>query len=947
MKKYFLCIIFISFFNYSQSTELTGKDASAIIKNAETIVLSNDDFLPSFIQFKKGEEIEFSTIQEWIKNQFNLDSSFGMELENTETDNLGYTHYRYKQTYNEYPVLGCEYIIHVKNNKVISLNGRVKKIIDSPIDIKILETIALQKVLNNVNATTYMWQLPQEERMLQNIFDRPEATYYPSGELMIVPEGGNLLSNQYRLAYRFDIFASEPLSRQYIFIDAENGNIITTHERIQIADVQGTAVTKYSGTKTITTDSYNGTYRLKEAGRGNGIQTYNLKNGTSYASGVDFTDTDNNWNNVNAAKDEIATDAHWGTEMTYDYFMTKHNRNSIDNKGFKLISYVHYGNDYNNAFWNGSYMTYGDGNGAPYTPFTAIEICGHEITHGLTSNTAALIYQNESGALNEGFSDIFAMCIDKYARPEKFNWEMGEDIGKILRSMSNPNAYNCPDTYKGDNWYTGTGDNGGVHYNGAVLSYWFYLLCEGGFGTNDIGNTYNVKSIGMDKAAAIAYRTLTNYLTSSSQYNDARTYSIQACKDLYPGDCAPELIAVTNAWYAVGLGSPFAGSLIAFTSDKKSFCSLPASIQFTNQSSGASSYKWYFGDGNSSTSENPIHTYTNEGNYDVKLVLFGGSCGNDSITKSQYIKIDVPNAPTATGASSQTPASVTLTASGTGTINWYDAPTGGTLLNTGNTFTTPVLYNTKTYFVQNDIIPAVQSAGIVSKTTNGAYYTSTSRWALVFDAFVPLTIKTVKVYANTSGNRTIWIKNPSTGYADSITINIPSGEQVVTLNFNIEAGTGYQMGSNGACNLWRESSGATYPYTTSNILTITGNTAGSSSTAYYYYFYDWQIAEPSCSSKRTPVTVVIGNVNITEENSLKDYLIYPNPTNGIITLDLVNTINNLTEIEIMDMLGQTIFKKITSLEKLNIDLSNFSEGIYLLKLTHNETISLNKIIFEK
>ena len=139
----------------------------------------------------------------------------------------------------------------------------------------------------------------------------------------------------------------------------------------------------------------------------------------------------------------------------------------------------------------------------------------------------------------------------------------------------------------------------------------------------------------------------------------------------------------------------------------------------------------------------------------------------------------------------------------------------------------------------------------------------------------------------------------------------------------------------------------TYPYTTSNILTITGNTAGSSSTAYYYYFYDWQIAEPSCSSKRTPVTVVIGNVNITEENSLKDYLIYPNPTNGIITLDLVNTINNLTEIEIMDMLGQTIFKKITSLEKLNIDLSNFSEGIYLLKLTHKETISLNKIIFEK
>ena len=129
MKKYTLLLILFSFFYYTQATELKGKDASAIIKNAETIVLSNDDFLPSFIQFKKGEEIDFAEIQGWIKKQFNLDSSFGMELENTETDLLGYTHYRYKQTFKGYPVLGCEYIIHVKNNKVISINGKIKKLI--------------------------------------------------------------------------------------------------------------------------------------------------------------------------------------------------------------------------------------------------------------------------------------------------------------------------------------------------------------------------------------------------------------------------------------------------------------------------------------------------------------------------------------------------------------------------------------------------------------------------------------------------------------------------------------------------------------------------------------------------------------------------------------------------------------------------------------------------
>ena len=93
--------------------------------------------------------------------------------------------------------------------------------------------------------------------------------------------------------------------------------------------------------------------------------------------------------------------------MTYDYFMLVHNRNSIDGNGFMLRSYIHYSNSYNNAFWDGQRMTYGDGDGSVFTPLTALDICAHEVAHGLTSNTAALVYQNESGALNESFSDIF------------------------------------------------------------------------------------------------------------------------------------------------------------------------------------------------------------------------------------------------------------------------------------------------------------------------------------------------------------------------------------------------------------------------------------------------------------------------------------------------------------------------------------------------------------
>ncbi|MBI3234108.1 MAG: M4 family metallopeptidase, partial [Bacteroidetes bacterium] len=206
-------------------------------------------------------------------------------------------------------------------------------------------------------------------------------------------------------------------------------------------------------------------FRLREAKRGNGIETYNLQKGTSYASAVDFTDTDTTWDNVNANYDEYATDAHFGSQMTYDFYKKSFNRNSIDNSGFKLKSYIHYSNNYVNAFWNGSYMTYGDGNGSTVYPLVSLDIAGHEITHGLTTKTANLTYSYESGALNESFSDIFGTAIEWYGDSSRFEWELGTKIGLTIRSMANPKAKSQPDTYKGTNWYVGSADNGGVHTN--------------------------------------------------------------------------------------------------------------------------------------------------------------------------------------------------------------------------------------------------------------------------------------------------------------------------------------------------------------------------------------------------------------------------------------------------------------------------------------------------
>jgi hypothetical protein len=222
-------------------------------------------------------------------------------------------------------------------------------------------------------------------------------------------------------------------------------------------------------------------------------------------------------------------------------------------------------------------MTYGDGSSADnFKPLTAIDVCGHEITHGLTSFTANLNYSNESGAMNEGFSDVFGTAIEWYARPAQHDWLIGGDF-YVIRNMSNPNAYGDPDTYKGTYWYTGTGDNGGVHTNSGVLNFWFYLLTAGGNGTNDNGFAYSVSGLGISKSQAIAFRTLTVYLVPTSNYSAARTASIQAASDLY-GAASNEVTQTINAWDAVGVGGGLsaAGRIAAVTAANNAVTSIAA-----------------------------------------------------------------------------------------------------------------------------------------------------------------------------------------------------------------------------------------------------------------------------------------------------------------------------------------------------------------------------------
>lgn len=488
----------------------------------------------------------------------------GLRL-SSDKDALGFENHKFQQTINGIPVEYGMINVLVKKGKVVSQNGVWFKNVPATVEKRagISEANALNSALAYVGATSYKWQNAEEEAFLKNDTKDSNATFYPKGKLVYYNDPADVNAKKLTLAYKFDVYAVEPVSRQEVYVDAKTGKVLGTNALILETNAPGTAVTAYSGSQSIVADQVSATsYRLRETGRNGGtaIETYNLKQGTNYSRATDFTDTDNTWNNVNTAKDQYATDAHWGAEKTVDYLKAKFNRNSIDNNHFAIKSYVHYSRNYFNAFWDGSRMTYGDGSSTNGNkPLTALDVCAHEIGHGMTTKTANLVYQKESGALNEAFSDILGNSVEFWARPTKASWKLGEDFSYVIRDMANPNAYGDPDTYGGTYWVnpnctpSSTNDYCGVHTNSGVLNFWYYLLVNGGSGTNDKGFAYNVTGVGLDKAAQIAYRTLTTYLTSTSTYANARTYSLQAAADLY-GAGSAEVTQTTNAWNAVGVG---------------------------------------------------------------------------------------------------------------------------------------------------------------------------------------------------------------------------------------------------------------------------------------------------------------------------------------------------------------------------------------------------------
>lgn len=589
----------------------TGDEADKLVKGSDKVVIDDKRHTISFVHYRvlPGS----ADHNAFLKEVLGAGTETEFQLYQSETDKLGWTNFRYRQLYRNVPVEGAVFYVHVKDGKILSVNGEYYT------GFAVNPSPALSSSAAEVTGRNEL----HAKRLADPGMLEPTT-------LVVFRDN----ATKFHLAWKVDAWSHDPMKRSFYFVDAHSGKIAGEHAHMCAIDVQGTAACAFNGSQTVTTDSIApGQYRLLESGR----------NIHTHAPGpLEITDTDNFWTNT-ANYDDYALDAHWGAEMTYDFFLTSFGRVAQDNAGMLVDVQAHDGL-YVNAFWTGTYMAFGDGDASQYYPLTSLEIVGHEYAHGVTEFSAGLIYSGESGALNESFSDIFGNTIRFLFSPANATWFIGDEIvipsmgGQPFRNMANPNQFQCADTYGG--LFFNNGDI--VHYDSGIQNYWYYLLCMGGSGTNDIGNNFSVSGIGIADASQITYRNLATYLTPNSTFADARLYAEQAAADLF-GTCSSQLIQTANAWYAVGIGAPFSGAVVAgFTPSPTISCSAPASVSFQNGSWNGSTYIWDFGDGNFSTAVSPTHIYTNPGTYNVTLIVNGtGNCiGADTLVINSAVTVN-------------------------------------------------------------------------------------------------------------------------------------------------------------------------------------------------------------------------------------------------------------------------------------------------------------------
>ncbi|MFH0522139.1 M4 family metallopeptidase [Streptomyces sp. M41] len=457
----------------------------------------------------------------------------------------GSVHTRYERTYAGLPVLGGDLVVH---ESASGANKGVTKATKATIEVASLKpAIAADKAQG------------QAVRLAKAAGSEKAEPDKAPRKVIWAANGKPTLAYETVVGGLQDDGTPNEL---HVVTDAATGKKLYEYQGIET----GSGKSLYSGPVTLGTTKSGSKYQLHDTTRG-GHKTYNKARGTSSSAGTLFTDADDAWGtgtaSSSATDQTAAVDAAYGAQETWDFYKKTFGRSGIKNDGKAAYSRVHYGNAYVNAFWDDSCfcMTYGDGEGNT-NPLTSLDVAGHEMTHGVTSNTAGLVYSGESGGLNEATSDIFGTAVEFYANNSKDpgDYLVGEKIdingdGTPLRYMDKPSK----DGSSADNWSSSLGGMD-VHHSSGPANHFFYLLSEGSGAKTINGVRYDsptsngstVTGIGRAKAAAIWYKALTEYMTSTTDYKAARTATLKAASALY-GSTGTEYKTVAAAWSAVNV----------------------------------------------------------------------------------------------------------------------------------------------------------------------------------------------------------------------------------------------------------------------------------------------------------------------------------------------------------------------------------------------------------
>ena len=467
----------------------------------------------------------------------------------------GAQHIRYRRTYDGLPVLGGDFVVHQDTDgSVEGVSVAQARSIDLATTTARLARRGATSAARDAFTGTKIAGVSKPRLVVDALYGKPKLAW------MTVVRG-----------VQSD---GQTPSRLRVLVNARTGNLMDSAEAVNTwapldiagtdagssgdteAAAAGTGQGIYLGQVEIEATAGGGGFELVDSVRGNGT-TCDMDNKES-GNCATFTDDDNAWGDgTQADRASAAVDAHFGAAVTYDYFTQTHDWNGVFGDGSGVPSRVHYGNAYVNAFWDGSRMTYGDGENNE-SPLVSLDVAGHEMAHGVTEHTAGLDYTGDAGGLNEATSDIFGTMVEFYAAngEDPGDYDIGEQIdifgdGSPLRYMYEPSrdgsSYDCwDDSVPGSD----------PHYSSGVGNHFFFLLSEGS-GQTEYGNSptcdgSTVTGIGRDAAAQIWFTALSQYMTSTETYSEARAHTVQAATDLYGADSA-EVQAVEAAWTAVSV----------------------------------------------------------------------------------------------------------------------------------------------------------------------------------------------------------------------------------------------------------------------------------------------------------------------------------------------------------------------------------------------------------